>query len=416
MSFKIAHLSDWHAGYRSGRRTTAEGVNIREQDGYDVIHIIVDEVIAEGCDAAVFAGDTMHLPEPDIRALITVQAELRRLAEAGVKVYMLAGNHETSDIQADIASSRLFDDRWRGIYSHAEPYVAHEIAPGVHLHLVSHHMYGEQAETMKLVQPTQGEINIFSTHGSVIDPILEMKLSAEQSPREIVIPDFLLEDYGWDYIMLGHIHERGWVGSKDKKTDTGNTKIFYNGSAIRRGFADKEAPLGRGWTLWTVESDGTFTPEIREVQQRTQIDFDPIDCLELSSAEITDMIIEKLRSTQEDGRKFIPATAPLLRQKLTNLSPSKHTGLDWRSIDQESQHALHWDLNPVAGKTKPSPDKKQEGAKGTDNDPSNIVDLYDTWVENSAKLSETAKDLQERVKKHGRGHIQTGVEVVLNEQ
>lgn len=416
-TYKIAHLSDWHAGYRSGRKTNSEGINLREQDGYSAISTIVDEVIAEGCDAAVFAGDTMHVPEPDIRALLTVQTELRRLAEAGVKVYMLAGNHETNDIKADIASSRLFDDRMRGIYSHAEPYVRHEIAPGIHLHLVSHHMYGEQADTMSQVKTVDGEINIFSTHGSVIDPILEMKLTAEQSPREIVIPDFLLADYGWDYIMLGHIHERGWVGSKDKINDTANTRIFYNGSAIRRGFSDKEAPLGRGWTLWTIDGEGNFTHEIKEVHQRTQLDFEIVDASQLSAADITDTIIERLRETQTDGRNFVDLEAPILRQKVMNLSPAKHSGLDWSAIDNEASHSLAWQIQPVSGNDAiiQEEDKESEDIALTD-EKANMVDLYDKWVDNSSKLSEVSESLRGRAKTQGRSLISAGVDEVLQNE
>lgn len=301
MAFKLAHLSDIHAGYRSGRRLNAFGVNIREQDGYNSLDQMVTEIINSGVDAVVIAGDTIHVPEPHIRELIEVQRQLRRFAEAGIKVYMLGGNHESTDVRADISASRIFDDPWRGLHSYAEPYNKVEIADGIFLHLVSHHMYSDQAETMGQVKSVDGAINIFSTHGSVVDPLLEIALHAERSPREVVIPDELLEDQDWDYILLGHIHERGWVGSKDGKTDTFGSRIYYNGSLLRRGFSDKDVPLGKGWTLWNIDADGTITPEIKTVAQRTQLDFTPIDASEFSSTAVTEKIIENLRSSQEDG-------------------------------------------------------------------------------------------------------------------
>ena len=265
---KIAHLSDIHAGYTATRHLNNQGINVREADGYVAFARIVTDCINHDVDLVVIAGDTFHTSTPSIRTIIFVQNQFRRLAAAGIPIYALAGNHDVDDIRANIAASRVLDDPLRGIHSHIEPYAVHEVFDGVHLHMVSHHMFMDQSQTLPNVKSVDGAINIFTTHGSVIDPILEMKLHTEQSPREIVIPDWLLAENNWDAIMLGHIHERGWVGSSDGRTDTASTGIFYNGSIIRRGFADKTCTLGRGWTLWTIQDDGTFTQDIKTIPQR----------------------------------------------------------------------------------------------------------------------------------------------------
>ena len=412
MTYKLGHISDIHAGYRSGRKLNLNGVNLREQDGYNGLAEIVTDMINEEVDGVVVAGDTMHVPEPSIRALCEVQTQLRRLADAKIKVYMLAGNHESTDIRADIASSRIFDDSWRGIFSYATPYEKLEITDGVWLHLVSHHMYGDQAHTMNQIKSVDGAVNIFSTHGSVIDPLLEIALHAEASPREIVIPDSLLEDYDWDYILLGHIHERGWVGSKNKKTDTYGSKIYYNGSLLRRGFSDKEVPLGKGWTLWTIESDGTMTHDIRNVKQRTQLDFSAINAENMTAASVTEKIIENLRSSQEDGDKFLEASAPILRQQIVNLTPSKNLALDWRSIDAETQHSLMF-------LTKKTSDGKIEDSGSTINTDSfaknaDIVQVYDSWVENSEVLTGLSDTVKEKTKAQARRFVKQGQEENLS--
>lgn len=413
MTFKLAHLSDFHSGYRSGRRLTAEGVNLREQDGYDAMEEIVNDVINEGCDAAVFCGDTMHVSGPDIRALITVQNLFRKLADAGVKVYALAGNHDTSDVRADIAASQIFNDPDRGIFSHSEPYVKYEIAPGITLHMVSHHMYGDQAHTMSLIKPTEGHVNIFTTHGSVIDPLLQAKLTTEQSPREIVIPDFLFADYNWDYALLGHIHERGWVGSSDKVTDTLGKKMFYNGSIIRRGFSDKEVPLGRGWTKWEIEGDGTMTPEIRKVHQRTQTDFATIDAKNLTPSDITDRILASLRDSQTDGRNFIESEAPMLRQRIKNFAPVKQAALDHASIAAEAAHSFSWSIKPINTESNANSDSEihmTDVSKAVD-----AVQIFDMWIDNSEKLKSASDGVRDSAKKSAREYVEAGQEKVLND-
>lgn len=413
MAFKLGHLSDIHAGYRSGRKLNEEGVNIREQDGYDALNEMITDIISQEVDAVVIAGDTMHVPEPHIRELLEVQSQLRRLAEAKIKIYMLGGNHESTDLRADIAASRIFDDPWRGIYSYAEPYNRIEIADGIFLHIVSHHMYGDQAHTMNQIKSVDGAINIFSTHGSVVDPLLEMALHTHGSPREVVIPDHLLEDQNWDYILLGHIHERGWVGSKDNKTDTYGSRIYYNGSLLRRGYSDKEMPLGRGWTLWNIEEDGSMTPEIRKVRQRTQLDFSAIDASTLSSAAITEKIIENLRNSQEDGVNFIEKNAPILRQQITNLTPAKNIALDWKSIDAESGHSLMFLTKKVSDDTVEESGSTIDSGSFAQN--ADVVQVYDGWTEESTTLLALDETIRDMTKNQARKFVQQGQEENLTD-
>src|SRR5699024_6869063 len=135
-SFKLAHLSDLHAGYKSGRNLTASGLNVREADGYKALQNVVDDVIAHEVDAVVIAGDIYHTPTPDVRSIIFVQKHLRKLEPEAIPVYMLACNHDTNDVKADTAASRIMHHPMRKIYSLVEPYVHYEIADGIYLHLV----------------------------------------------------------------------------------------------------------------------------------------------------------------------------------------------------------------------------------------------------------------------------------------
>lgn len=413
MTYRLAHLSDLHAGYSSGLFKNARDVNLREMDGYKTFNLIAQDVIRTGVDGVVICGDVFHSHAPPIRALIVVQKILRKFWEAGIAVYMLAGNHDTNDVRADIAASRVLDDPWRNIYSHAEPYVKHQIADGIFLHLVSHHMYSEQADTMKKVKAVPGAINIFATHGSCIDPLLNEKLKTEASPREIVIPDFLLKDVDWSYALLGHIHERGWVGSEDGLTDTYNSKIYYNGSAIRRGFSDKATPLGRGWTLWEIDESGVFKADPRTVPQRPQHDFDILDGSKYTSSELTSKIIDNLRATQgEDGPVFDQSSAPLLRQRIANFTPSKKAGLDLKAITNEAKHSFSWRIHPLGAKA----EEVKAGESPQELEGLDILSTYDRWIDSSESLKETDEDIRDKVRKQSREFVEVGLEKTFEEE
>lgn len=413
MAFKFAHLSDLHLGYKATRHENSQGLNLRAVDGYVALKNIVDDIINVGVDAVIVAGDTFHMPIPDVISIIRAQSEWRKLAAAGISVYSLAGNHDTNDVRGDIAASRILHDPGRGIYSEINPYVKHTIAPGINLHMVSHHMYEEQSSTMAQVRPVEGDINIFSTHGSCIDPILKMALHANLSPREIVIPDHLLKDNDWTFSLLGHIHERGYVGSTNGVDDTSNTKIYYNGSSIRRGFADKDCELGRGWTLWTIDN-GLFVPEYRTVAQRPQMDFELIDAENKSSKEISEIIIERLKETQVEGEGVWNSnTAPILRQRVQNMEPAKQSALDWAAINRNSSHAMQWQLKSI------NTNIEVKALGSTVDVPSletgDVVTMYDDWVTKSSALTKARTDIHDEIRRQAREFVEAGQEVTLDE-
>lgn len=412
MSFKLATFSDLHIGYASTRHVDSQRINLRVRDGYKAAAQAISQMIEQEVDAVLVPGDIFHVPEPKIRDIIFIQNQLRRLSDAGIPVYLLSGNHDSLDLAYEVAGSRVLDDPFRKIYSEYKPYIVHEIADGIVVHMLSHHLFSEQSETMKQVKAVDGAINILSAHGSTIDPFTKMKLHTEQSPREIVIPDGILKDNDWGYIMLGHIHERGWVGSKDKKHDTAQRKVFYNGSLIRRGFSDKDVPLGKGWTLWDIDPNGVFTPTFFEVEQREQEDFTAIDAQNLSSSDITDLIIKNLKNSPGYGEGFLEETAPILRQRVFNLNPAKHQGLDWKNIEINSRHSLQWALKTVIDEPEP-----EEGTVAQTNvtQSGDVVKLYEDWVDNSDAITRVSKDHKKLVVDQGRKYIRSGQEGVLDE-
>lgn len=410
--FKLAHLSDIHAGYKATRKVNAQGINLREADGYIALKRMVTDVIDKEVDAVVIAGDVFHTPSPTTRSIQFVQRQLWRFWRAGVAVYILSGNHDMSDIRDEISASRVLDDPWKKIYSYAEPYVTQEIGSGIHLHMVSHHMYSDQQETMGKIKPVDDAVNIFSTHGSVIDPILEYKLHTAHSPREIVIPDELLED-NWDYMMLGHIHERGWVGSKDHETDTANTRIYYNGSLIRRGFSDKEMPLGRGWTLWEIDDNGVFTAHPQTIAQRPQYDFDVIDAKDISSVDLSDLIVQNLQTTQIQGSTdFDSHTAPIVRQKIVNLSAAKKAGLNHKLIDANTLHTMSWSM-PTTTHVEIA-DSAIGDINPSDVGPTDVLKAYDEWSKNSVSLKNVRQDLRDRIVDDAKNFVKLGQESLLD--
>lgn len=397
---RFAHLSDLHLGYKTGNKTRDE-VNIRELDGYTAYQALIDDILTQGVDFVVISGDSFHTPKPTVRAIITFQDGLKKLAAANIPVRIIAGNHDVTDYKGDIAASKIAHDPDRGILSHAEPYVVSQVLPDVYVHMISHHMYRSQADTMSQVTPIEGGVNILATHGSVIDPLLKERIRVEESPREIVIPEHFLT-MGWDVMALGHIHERGWVGPQENG-------VYYNGSLIRRGFSDNEGTLGRGYTVWD-DTTGVFTPEFHNVPQRPQIDFPVVDAANLTAADITGIILDNLKNTSIDGAGFNHETAPILRQKVINIPPATTTGLDYPAILEASRHALTWQLDLTRPQHTPDTAETKRGPRAKHHD---MVSAFQEWAPGAENLQNLEQPVAEAVIDQSTRFVQFGQDKAL---
>lgn len=409
-NYVLAHLSDLHLGYRAGHKLTSQGVNWREADGYKALDELVHQILNDGTvDAVLIAGDVFHTPEPSIRSILAAQRAFRLLASNGIPVYSIAGNHDQSDIRAEIAASAVIDDRDAGIYSHAEPYVVHEIFPDVWLHMVSHHLFTEQAATFDAIKPMKDGINIFTAHGTMVDPennqVIHMDAPA---PREIIIPSDMMRTGEWNACLLGHIHERRYVGSKKMNA---NMPTYYNGSLIRRGFSDGMTNLGRGWTKWTLHADGTLSPEFKQVSQRPQVDYPVIDALDMTASDITGLMLDRLHDSLDAVQSG--DNMPILRQKIVNISPAKKKSMDSAAIADLGAKALTWS---VQTKTVEETEKERISSQAADgSETGSISDRYSKWLDSSNEYNQLTTEVKLKVETSTKDYIKRGQEEVLNE-
>lgn len=343
--FTIAHLSDLHLGYSSGRkRISEEGYNVRENDGYVAFNRAIDQIIEEKVDMVLIAGDFFHSPRPKNHTMLIAQESLRRLTEVDIKVYILAGNHDATDIWAEIPSSQLLNEPASGIFSFSEPYIVKEVHPGIFIHFISHHAFVNQKETMDSIKLIDNAVNILASHGSCYDTNIGAVLRTPNEPREVIIPEDIM-NLNWDYTLLGHIHERGWIGSKDGKTDTSGRKQFYNGSLLRRGFADKKSENGRGWTKWIVNEDKSIEYEMFTIPEREQLDLEPINVKDKKAKDIETEIIKQLKSIDKYmENKYGEITldnAPIVRQTIVGVNAITRLSLNLQRFNQYTNKYLH---------------------------------------------------------------------------
>jgi len=86
---RLLHTSDWHLG-RSLHRT-----DLRAAQGAFLDHL-VDVVRAESVDAVLVAGDIYDRAVPPVDAVELCESALVRLREAGARVVLISGNHDSA--------------------------------------------------------------------------------------------------------------------------------------------------------------------------------------------------------------------------------------------------------------------------------------------------------------------------------
>lgn len=411
MSYKIALITDCHLGYSSGQ-IYENGINLRTLDGYRAWHEAVDQMIEAKPDVFLMGGDIFHQAHPSIRTIEEAQKGFRKLADSGIPVYCIVGNHDATDVRSEIPASGVLDEPYHNIHSFVEPYVKVEVAPGIFVHCLSHHPYKDQEKTMKKIHLEKDAINILLSHGSCYDTNMNTILHCAQEPREVVLPEKLI-NMGWDYTFLGHIHERGFIGSNDGGvTDTAGRKQFYGGSILRRGFTDNADKLGRGWTLWEIDDDNKFTPTFYDVWQRPQFDLPTIDTDNLSASEIEEKLVDQLKELCDKLGTITNENTPIVRQTIKNIIPAKYVAINWKRIMQYGKQFMTYSLrrqDKIIMEDDTDIDDKDIKQLSQEQ---NIVKVFDKWADESNSVKEIED--KDEVLDNTREWLHKGQESVLD--
>lgn len=380
MTYRIAFFADSHLGYRTKVKSNEKGINIRLQDGYDAFREVISQIITanekEPIDLVLIGGDLFHTSKPSMRDLTTAQFYLRKLADLGIKVYILAGNHDATDIRSELAAIAPINDVDKNIHALIAPYSQIEVADGVMLHIVSHHGLG--AEESPEVAAVDGFLNIFSTHGAALDPKNKALMQCADSPREQFIPVEMIIDDNFVAKLLGHYHSRYAVGGESLNS-------WYSGSLVRRGFSD--APGERGWLLVEVENDGSATFSANNIHQRPQFDLDEIDASTLTSSEVMNLLEININRTMDANKE------PIVRQRIVNANRGVREGLDRARITELTSHMLTWQLE-LTRSTEKTVSSTKEQMSLSNKHSVNVLSSYKEWITDVAvSVPEEYRDL-----------------------
>jgi DNA repair protein SbcD/Mre11 len=205
---------------------------------------IVDLCVEERVDALILAGDLYDGDQTSMKTARFFAGQLDRLDKAGIKAFVVRGNHDAeSKISAELTypeSAKLFSGR-------ADYVELPDVCGGtnVAIHGISFGKpHAPESLLPKFKPPVSGAINIGIMHTSLTG----------SDGHNVYAPCKLteLQEFGYRYWALGHIHKRSIF--------QGDCTIVMPGNPQGR---DINEAGSKSATLVTVRDDGSLTIEER---------------------------------------------------------------------------------------------------------------------------------------------------------
>lgn len=322
---KFIHCSDTHLGFSDYYKIDPEtGINYREQDFYAAWKILIEEILRQKPDFVIHAGDLFHTTRPTNRAIAVAMEGIQKVSDGGIPFVLISGNHSTPKIRATgsiFESIALFPNVHAGFQSQYQQFQIGDCA----VHCIPHCSLSQDLqrafEALKPVKKAKHQILV--THGAWAG---QRSFSmGEFNEQQLPDPD-LISCIKFDYIALGHYHKHIQI----------KPNIIYSGSTERTSF--NEADNVTGYML--VDLDAAKFVHC-ETPSRPMIKLAPMDCRDLTVAQIYDELITRSTDALTDALVSLP---------LTHVRHETLVRLDHRQINDIFQQVFYLNktITPLA--------------------------------------------------------------------
>ena len=338
----LLHLADIHFGMENyGRLDPASGLNRRLLDFSSSVHTAIDYALDHDVHLAIFAGDIYKHRDPDPSWQRAFAGCVRRLAEAGVPVVILVGNHDQPNTLGKAHAVEIFDTlalprvtvisqpQLHTIQTAAGPVQVAGFPYMTRSFMLSREQYKELSipDAHKLMVQQADIIlrdfaqqldpslpAVLTLHGSVANAVLSSEQSIMMVGHDPLIPLSSLTDPAWDYVALGHIHRHQDLNRGAQPP------VVYAGSIERIDFGEEREDKGFVWAQ--VEKGHTvftFVPVAARRFVTLRLDArngDPVELLdrELAAHDINDAIVRVIVTM--DAEHTRPLDERRLRDRL----------------------------------------------------------------------------------------------------
>lgn len=293
---KLLHFADVHLGMESyGRWDPETGLSIRLTDFLRAFDRIVERGLAEEVDLAIFAGDAYKGRDPTPTYQREFAARIRRLAQAGIPVVLVAGNHDTPHAIGRANAIEIFDTLGvENVHVIQRPQVLTIPTPGGPVQVVglpwivrSALLAREEYKGLSLEEvnaliaekvtnivthPQEGLISqldpslptVFTAHGTVQGATYSSERSVMLG-QEVILSPSLVAHHVFDYVALGHIHKHQVLNDRPPVVYSGSIeRIDFGEEGEQKGFVLAQIKRGRAeWEFIPLPTRPFVTIEVK---------------------------------------------------------------------------------------------------------------------------------------------------------
>lgn len=278
-AIRLLHIADIHIGMENyGRLDPQTGINGRVMDFLRRLSDAVDYALDQEIDVVIFAGDAYKTRDPSPTYQREFARRMKRLADAGIPVVLLVGNHDLPAVAQratsigifktlDVANiivgdrERLFQltcRRGQSLQVATVPYplkarlLADDESRGKSIAELDQLLQAVMVDNVRaLAEEARQQPDVpavLTGHFSV----QEASQGSERNimiGRDVAVPRSALADPAWDYVALGHIHKHQSLNGD------AHPPVVYSGSIERIDFGEERE--AKGWVVATVQRGQT---------------------------------------------------------------------------------------------------------------------------------------------------------------
>ncbi len=285
---RLLHFADLHVGMENyGKLDPRTGINQRVLDFLHRFDELIDYGLEREVDLVIFGGDAYKRRAPNPTYQRAFARRVKKLADAGVTVVLLVGNHDLPAMAQKASSIDIFHtlsvpnvvvgrvEEVHKIETRRGAVQVVTVPYPVRSRLLSRPEYRglsmadlDQAlrqVVTDLVEALKAELDpdlptVLSGHFSVSGAVWGSERGVMLG-RDVVVPKSALADPVFDYVALGHIHKHQNL----TKDDLGAPPVVYAGSLERIDFGEEGQAKG---FCWVELARGATNWEFIEVKAR----------------------------------------------------------------------------------------------------------------------------------------------------
>ena len=293
---KFAHIADSHLG--GWRQPELQELNLKS------FQKAIETCIEENVDFILFTGDLFDSAFPPIEILKETFAEFRKLKEAGIKSYVIAGSHDYS-----VSGKTFLDVLEKAGFCEITKYEENEneiiLKPINHL---AYYIYGYPGKKSGLEIESLKKIKIKESEDNFRILMLHTTLSEIEELKNLPIETISINNLPKaDYYALGHIHI-------DFNKEINNKPVVYGGPTFPNNFKELEELNNGCFYLIEVNGYTKITKKEIKIKQTELIE------LEIENAiTATQKIIDVLKTRELKDKivliRKMPEKKPVLKVK-----------------------------------------------------------------------------------------------------